>query len=90
MNPEWDKRKAKQKIKAIPNTMVCDTLLHQDIFGGVGNIIKNEVLYRIRVHPESINAGLSDYKLNLLIRKPGNIVLIFWPGKRIMSCVNIG
>jgi len=69
MNPEWDKRKAKQKVKALPNTMVCDTLLHQDIFAGVGNIIKNEVLYRIRVHPESINAGLSDYKLNLLIKE---------------------
>ena len=69
MNPGWDKRKAKRKIKTLPDTMVCDTLLHQDIFAGVGNIIKNEVLFRIRVHPESINAKLSDYKLNLLIRE---------------------
>ncbi|HRO68823.1 MAG TPA: hypothetical protein PK951_00545 [Chitinophagaceae bacterium] len=34
--------------------MVCDALLDQEIFSGVGNIIKNEVLYRIRVHPESL------------------------------------
>ncbi|MGJ9419020.1 hypothetical protein ACHAC9_14805 [Massilia sp. CMS3.1] len=26
-------------------------LLDQDIFSGVGNVIKNEVLFRIRVHP---------------------------------------
>jgi endonuclease-8 len=69
MNASWDKRKAKKKIKGHPEMMVCDTLLHQDIFAGVGNIIKNEVLYRIRVHPESLNSKLSEYKLNLLIKE---------------------
>lgn len=29
-------------------------LLEKEIFAGVGNIIKNEMLYRARVHPESI------------------------------------
>ena len=31
----------------------ADALLDQDVFAGAGNIIKNEVLHRIRVHPES-------------------------------------
>lgn len=69
MNVDWDKKKAKKKIRENPDMMVCDTLLHQDIFAGVGNIIKNEVLYRIRVHPESINQKLSEYKLNNMIRE---------------------
>ena len=37
----------------MPDTLVCDALLDQNIFAGVGNIIKNEVLFRIRVHPLS-------------------------------------
>nr|WP_294860197.1 DNA-formamidopyrimidine glycosylase family protein [uncultured Fluviicola sp.] len=69
MNDTWDPKKAKAKLKERPNLMVCDALLEQDIFGGVGNIIKNEVLYRIKIHPESVVGKLSEAKLNSLIKE---------------------
>ncbi len=69
MNPAWDTKKAKAKLKAKKNTMVCDALLDQSIFAGVGNIIKNEVLFRIKVHPESMVDKLPSPKLNALIRE---------------------
>ena len=47
--------------------MVCDALLNQDIFAGSGNIIKNEVLYRIRVHPATLIGNLPENKLEELI-----------------------
>jgi len=53
MQDEWDDVKARKKLKLVPDKLVCDALLEQDIFSGVGNIIKNEVLYRVKVHPES-------------------------------------
>ncbi len=53
LSEEWNPLKARKKLRDMPRTMVCDALLDQQIFSGVGNIIKNEVLYRIRVHPES-------------------------------------
>jgi endonuclease-8 len=53
MNARWDERKAMEKLKKKPNVLACDALLDQQIFSGVGNIIKNEVLFRIKVHPES-------------------------------------
>ncbi len=53
MNEQWSTKRAKQKLKAIPDTLVCDALLDQTIFSGLGNIIKNEVLFRKKVHPES-------------------------------------
>lgn len=53
MSDNWDQKKAKAKLKLIPDRLICDVLLDQDIFSGVGNIIKNEVLYRVRLHPES-------------------------------------
>lgn len=53
MNDAWDPRLARRRLKQQPDTLVCDALLEQDLFAGVGNIIKNEVLFRQRVHPES-------------------------------------
>ncbi|MBK9733266.1 MAG: endonuclease [Chitinophagaceae bacterium] len=67
MNPNWDPKKAKGKLKNQAELLVCDALLEQDIFAGVGNIIKNEVLYRVRVHPESIVNKLPAYKLKKLL-----------------------
>lgn len=54
MNENWDPEKAKQSLDKIPKQMICDALLEQNIFSGVGNIIKNEVLYRCKIHPESV------------------------------------
>jgi endonuclease VIII len=44
-------------------------LLDQNIFSGVGNIIKNEVLFRIKVHPLSLVSKLPAAKLNALVRE---------------------
>ena len=54
LNDSWNPRKAALKLKKIPDLNVCDALLDQHIFSGVGNIIKNEVLFRIKVHPKSL------------------------------------
>jgi endonuclease VIII len=67
MNDAWSAKNAKTKLKADPDKLICDSLLEQDIFSGVGNIIKNEILYRIRVHPESIVGKIPSTKINKLI-----------------------
>lgn len=67
MNDDWNPEKAHAKLKAAPAMLVCDALLEQDIFAGVGNIIKNEVLYRVGVHPESEVGSIPANKINSLI-----------------------
>ncbi len=69
MNDLWDSKKAKAKLKAMPDKLVCDALLEQEVFSGVGNIIKNEVLYRIKVHPESLVGKLPAAKIKELIEE---------------------
>lgn len=69
MNDAWNPKAAKKKLKAEPATLVCDALLDQDVFAGVGNIIKNEVLYRIKVHPESKIGGLPPARLSAMIKE---------------------
>ena len=67
MADAWDPKQARRKLKAAPDMLAADALLDQTIFAGVGNIIKNEVLFRIRVHPESTIGALPPRKLTELI-----------------------
>lgn len=69
MNERWDPKKARAKLDTVPGKLICDTLLEQDIFAGVGNIIKNEVLYRVFVHPESVTGKIPKSKLREIIRE---------------------
>ena len=67
MNDNWNPRKAKAKLKVAHDRQICDALLDQDIFAGVGNIIKNEVLYRVKVHPEAIVGKIPEAKVKRII-----------------------
>ena len=53
LSPTWDPRKALAEMREHPDAEVADVLLDQGIFAGVGNIIKNEVLFRMRVDPRA-------------------------------------
>ncbi len=82
MSDSFSVPNARQKLKAIPTTMVCDALLDQQIFSGVGNIIKNEVLYRIYVHPESLVGKLPAPLLTKLIKQARSYSFDFLKWKR--------
>jgi len=69
LSDAWDSRLALKRLRAQPDTLVCDALLDQTIFAGAGNIIKNEVLFRIRVHPLSRVGALPPAKLRELVRE---------------------
>lgn len=78
----WNPKSARKKLKNAPNTMVCDALLDQQIFSGVGNIIKNEVLYRIKVHPENRIRAVPPVKLSALIKEARNYSFDFLEWKK--------
>lgn len=63
MDESWDATKAEAKLKQHPHMQVCDALMNQDIFAGVGNVIKNEALFRIGVQPESELGALPAEKI---------------------------
>lgn len=82
MSDAWDPKAAKQKLKEIPEALVCDALLNQNIFAGVGNIIKNEVLFRMHLHPESKVKDLPAKKTNELIKEARNYSFDFLNWKK--------
>jgi endonuclease-8 len=69
MADAWNPARARKKLRAAPDMLACDALLDQAIFSGVGNIIKNEVLFRIRVHPLSTVGALPAPKLRALVEQ---------------------
>ena len=72
----------RKKLKAQPGALVCDALLNQEIFSGVGNIIKNEVLYRIRLHPESVLGEIPPPMITKLIKEARNYSFDFLEWKK--------
>ena len=82
MSETWNAAAAKAKLKAKPAMMVCDALLDQTIFSGVGNIMKNEVLYRIKLHPESAVGALPAKKLAELIKEAAHYSFQFLEWKK--------
>lgn len=69
LSENWDPKAARKKLKANPGMLATDALLNQEIFSGVGNIIKNEVLYRIKVHPKTKVGDLPPRKLGEMIKE---------------------
>jgi len=82
LSDQWSTRKASSKLRMIPEVLVTDALLDQQIFSGVGNIIKNEVLFRVRVHPESMVGKLPPKIKSALIREASNYSFDFLKWKR--------
>jgi endonuclease-8 len=78
----WDPKKAIKKIKEKPNLLACDALMDQQIFSGVGNIIKNEVLFRTRTHPLSLVNKLPPKKLKELLTEAVNYSYDFLEWKK--------
>jgi endonuclease-8 len=69
MSDAWDPALARRKLRSRPNELICDALLDQDVFAGVGNIIKNEVLFRVGVHPLTKIGALPAPTLRALVEQ---------------------
>jgi endonuclease-8 len=82
MSEHWDPALARKRLRQHPDTLACDALLDQDLFAGVGNIIKNEVLFRIKVHPMSRVGALPAPKLRALVQEARQYSFDFFQWKK--------
>jgi endonuclease-8 len=67
LSETWNPRAALRKVRRHPDAEIADVLLDQNIFAGVGNIIKNEVLYRTRTSPFTRVGALSPRRLRAIV-----------------------
>ena len=63
MSRSWDPGQAVRNLRRAADEQIADVLLDQEVFAGVGNIIKNEVLSLTRTHPQQRIRSLNAAKL---------------------------
>jgi endonuclease-8 len=83
MSSKWDSEKAFDTIRAKPKAEIADILLDQNIFAGVGNIIKNEVLWRVRIHPRTEIKDLTSAELKELIAETRKFSVLFYKWRKV-------
>ena len=83
MSDHWDAAKALKKMNELPEKQIADVLLDQHIFSGVGNIIKNEALYRAGVHPESLVGKIPIAKLKTVVKEVRDYSFDFLKWKKV-------
>ena len=85
MSSEWSNDLALKKIKEFPDDEIGDVLLDQDIFGGVGNIIKNEVLFLTRTNPKKTVESIAIKKRKEIIETSRTFSHQFLEWRRIFQ-----
>ncbi len=83
MSPKWDSEKAFKKIQLLPDEEIADMLLDQEIFSGVGNIIKNEVLSLAYTHPKELVKNISETKIHEIILLAQTFSMQFYEWRKI-------
>lgn len=83
MSSKWDSEQALDSIGAKPKAEIADILLDQNIFAGVGNIIKNEVLWRVQIHPRTEIKDLTTSELKELIAETRKFSLLFYKWRKV-------
>lgn len=82
LSPIFDAQKAFRELKSKPQDEIADVLLDQTIFAGVGNIIKNEVLFLVKRKPTTLIADMKDPFLKKIVRTARDFSFQFYEWRK--------
>jgi len=69
LSKEWNREKATKRLKMFGNEKIGVVLLNQSVIAGIGNILRNEILFRARINPERTVQSLSEEEIAKLIEE---------------------
>lgn len=81
MSPQWNPARALKELKKSEGYL-CDVLMDQKVFAGLGNIMKNEILFRQKLHPEVKVNELSLNEKRKVIKASHNYAWQFYQWKK--------
>ena len=67
MSENWKPERVLEQVSKMHRELICDVLLDQKVFAGIGNIIKNETLFMAKLHPQSRVENIPEEKLKEVI-----------------------
>ena len=82
MSSSWNGNKVFELATLNKSDHICDLLLDQTIFAGVGNIIKNEALFLSQIHPLSVVGSIPLKRMKALIQKTRDFSFFFYERSR--------
>jgi len=82
MSENWNVAKVISLVSNLSEAFICDVLLDQTVFAGVGNIIKNEALFKSGVHPLSVVEEIPKRKLEDVASEARNFSLDFYQAEK--------
>jgi endonuclease-8 len=78
LSDDFDKKYVKGLLKDKADKTIDDVLMDQHVFTGVGNIIRNEALFRAGIHPQSITGKIPSTLLTKLINDVVSFAKLFY------------
>lgn len=67
LREDWDRKLAYKNLVSYGGASISKALLDQSVISGIGNILRNEILYRAGIHPEKPVRELSEDELDRVI-----------------------
>lgn len=68
LSERWCEEEALSNLLKFPNEKIGAVLLNQSVIAGIGNILRNEILFRAKVNPERRICEISDEELRHILR----------------------
>jgi len=84
----WNFDKVLKLSMEMKDEVICDVLLDQSVFAGVGNIIKNEALFMAKLHPSSVVGKIPEEKLREVSVKTRQFSMLFYRVRKIGRVLN--
>lgn len=77
-SPVFNFKRAQTKIEEKTSELICDVIMDQSILPGVGNIIKNEGLFKSGINPNTLVEDLSSNLIACLVHRLRDFTAIFY------------
>jgi endonuclease-8 len=68
LSREWDKQRAIENLLRLKNEKVGVALLNQSVIAGIGNILRNEILFRAGINPERAVETLTKAEVEKIVK----------------------
>lgn len=78
LSKDFDPAYVKSLLKGQGSKTIDDVLMDQKIFSGVGNILRNEALYRAGIHPLSVTGKIPAVKITRLVKEAAKYAQLFY------------
>jgi endonuclease-8 len=77
LSDEWNREKAINNILKFKNEKIGVVLLNQSVIAGIGNILRNEILFRARVDPERLVKTLTQAEIEKIVKESEDLMQKF-------------